>query len=91
MAAKRKLHHGIRKLGERRVWAEADRDRKRAYSDCCTIHIPAERAGTGLSLQVRTNPAETLEADVQAALKLGFTLHRRMTAKSPNLQMLRCA
>ena len=39
--------------------------------------------GSGLSLQVQTNPAETLEADVQATLKLGFTLHRRMTAKSP--------
>ena len=37
----------------------------------------------GLSQQVRTNPAGTLEADVQATLKLGFALHRRMTAKSP--------
>jgi hypothetical protein len=42
----------------------------------------ALRAGTGLSPQVRTNPAETLEADVQATLKLGFILHRRMTAES---------
>jgi hypothetical protein len=43
---------------------EADRDRKRAYSDCCTMHIPAERAGTGLSLQVAPKSAVRDNTDV---------------------------
>jgi len=43
------------------------------------------RADCGLSLQVRTNHAATMEADILATLKLGFYLHRRMTAKSPSL------
>ena len=58
---------------------------QRALCDrCCTMQISTLRAVCGPSLQVRTNPAETLEADVQATLKLSFTLHRRMTERSPN-------
>lgn len=43
------------------------------------------------SLRVRANPAETLEADVQATQKLGFPLHRRMTAWSLWLRVLSAA
>lgn len=35
-------------------------------------------------LRVRINPAETLEANVQATPKLVYTLHRRMTEKEPS-------
>lgn len=41
------------------------------------------RAESGHLLQVRANHAADLEADIQAQLKLGFSLHRRMTATSP--------
>lgn len=40
-------------------------------------------ADTGLSRQVRTNPSETLEADVQATLKRRNSLHRRKADLSP--------
>ena len=53
--------------------------------ECCAMHISTRGAETGPSLQARTNHAATLEADIQAILKLGFSLHRGMTGKSANL------
>ena len=50
---------------------------------CCGLVEGLKRAGTGLLLQARTTHAAPLEADIQRALKLGHTLHRRMTAPSP--------
>ncbi len=41
------------------------------------------RADSGLSLQARATHAAMLEADIQVTLKLGISLHCRMTAKSP--------
>jgi hypothetical protein len=41
------------------------------------------RADSGHSLRSRANHVATLEADIQATLKFGFSLHRRITAKSP--------
>ena len=43
----------------------------------------AVRAETGLSPQVRTNYVETSGADIQTTLKRRNSLHRRMTAQSP--------
>jgi len=52
------------------------------------VHVvqpsPTQGAGTGLSLQVRANHAATLEADIQAVLKWGLILRRRITSLSPN-------
>lgn len=44
-------------------------------------HLSTGRPASGRSLLVRSNPAETLEADVQVTLKLSFTLHRLTTAR----------
>ena len=53
------------------------------FTICCGAHILAKRADCGHSLRLRVTHAVTLEADIQATLKFGFSLHRRMTAKSP--------
>jgi len=47
------------------------------------LQHPARTADPGHSPQTRANHAAKSEADVQEALRMGFTLHRRMTAKSP--------
>ncbi|MFZ3585533.1 hypothetical protein ACOI1H_26005, partial [Loktanella sp. DJP18] len=41
-----------------------------------------QRAGTGHSPLTQAKHAAILEADIQAVLKRGFTLHRHMTALS---------
>lgn len=46
----------------------------------------ALRAVSGRPLRARATHTETLEADIQPTLKLGFTLHYRSAAKSPHCQ-----
>jgi hypothetical protein len=56
--------------------------RKDPRTSCPHVSLH-QRAGSVNSLQVRANHAATLEADIQPTLIQGFTLRRRVTAKSP--------
>jgi len=70
-----KLHCSVNDKPGRQQWAVRDIDANGKRLQCCGRKNLSERAESRPSLQSRANHAETLEADIQATLKFGFTLH----------------